>query len=461
MKLGQDALEGGGLRKLLLSFCVPSLAGSLVTSLYNIVDQMFIGNTLGVVGNAATNVVFPAATLITALSLMCGVGSSAVMNLSLGRGEEERARRAAAGGFSLMVLCGAVFTAAMLCFTKPLLFLFGCTEAIYPFAAPYARITALSFVCAMLGAAGPFLVRADGSPNYALICTAAGTALNVALDTLFILVFKWGIAGAAWATAAAQTVSAAMIIAYLPRFKTLRLRAADFIPDPALCRRIAALGAGPMSNFLTQAVVQIFLNGALRKYGAVSLYGSETVLAAAGVANKVNLLAAAVVTGLTNGMQPIVSYSFGRGDYARVREAGRLVITAVLAVSLCIFFAYQLVPRQITSLFGGGSPLYFDFAADFFRIFLMGICVNGLQSSVGGFFSAQGRPLCSILISLTRQIIFLPPLLILLPARFGLNGILWAGPIADGAMAALALTLLFRRFKELRELERTRLPRPL
>ncbi|MCC8058526.1 MATE family efflux transporter [Cloacibacillus sp.] len=454
MRHGAEALEREELRGLMRAFCLPSLAASLVTALYNIVDQIFIGRALGVAGNAAANVVFPAVTVITALSLMCGVGSSAVMNLALGRGDNEQARRGVAGGFVMMAVCGMAVSLAMLCRTVPLLRLFGCTDTVMPYAAPYAQITAFAFVCAMIGAAGPFLVRADGSPNYALCCTAVGTLLNLALDALFINVFAWGIAGAAWATALAQTVSAAMVILYLPRFRTLRLRAADFLPDFRLYVRIAALGAGPMCNFFTQAVVQVFLNAALKKYGASAACGSDAALAAAGVANKVNTLAAAVVTGLTNGMQPIVSYNFGRGSYARVREAGIIVVKQVLAVSFCIFLCYQLLPRQITALFGVGTEAYFDFASRFFRIFMMLIFLSGLQSSVGGFFSAQGMPLYSIFISVTRQLIFLPPLLVLLPRHFGLSGVLWAGPAADIAMAAAAAYLMARRCRRLEDMQR-------
>ena len=453
MKLNQDSLERGNMRKLLVSLCIPSLAGSLVTSVYNIVDQLFIGNALGIIGNAATNVVFPVVTLITALSLMCGVGSSAAMNLSLGRGDQEEARRLVGCGFGLMVLWGVALSAAMLLWTVPLLNLFGCTEPVMPYALPYGRITALSFPCALLGAAGPFLVRADGSPAYALWCTATGAVLNIVLDALFIFIFDWGIRGAAWATVIGQSVSAVMVILYLPRFRSLPLNWRAFRPSLARYGRISVLGAGPMLNFLTQALVQVFLNGALGTYGALTGYGSEIPLAVAGVANKVNTIAVAVVTGLTNGMQPVVSYNYGRRNYKRVVEAGRIVIRAVLIASFCIFLCYQLIPRQITGLFGQGSELYFQFAARFFRVFLMLICLNGLQSSVGGFFSAQGKPGRSILISLTRQVIFLPPLLVLLPRRFGLSGVLWAGPIADLAMAILAITLLLREFRRLNKLD--------
>ena len=453
-KLGPEALEHGNLNRVLCSLCIPSLASNLVTSLYNIVDQLFIGNRLGVAGNAATNVVFPAVTLITSLSLMCGVGSSAVMNLSYGRGDTDRAKRAVCNGFGLMVFCGLVVTLALLLFTRPLLYLFGCTDGVYPLAASYARIVSIGFVFAVVGAAGPFLLRADGSPNYSLACILVGSVLNIGLDALFIFVFDWGIEGAAWATVISQIVSAVMVLAYLPRFRTFPLKLRDFVPQLRLMGRIAALGAGPMFNFMTQALVQVFLNNALRTYGALAACGSEVALAVAGVAGKVNTLATAIVTGLTNGMQPIISYNYGRKNYRRVAQTGKRTVGVILILSFVLFLCYQLIPRQITALFGDGTPEYFDFAARFFRIFYMLICLNGLQSSVGGFFSAQGKPFPAILISLTRQIIFLPPLLILLPRRWGLDGVLWAGPIADLAMAILAATLLLRAFAKLRQQER-------
>ena len=231
----------------------------------------------------------------------------------------------------------------------------------------------------------------------------------------------------------------------------MKLERTDFLPDWKLMGNISLLGAGPAFNFMTQAMSLVFLNNALRIYGAASVYGSEITLAVAGVANKVNTLAVAVVTGLTNGMQPIVSFNFGRKNYKRVVETAKTVIGMVLAAGFVIFLCYQFLPVQIVSLFGDGNALYFEFAKKYFRIYLMLICLNGLQSSVAGFFSAQGKPGKSILISLTRQVIFLTPLLVILPLRFGLNGVLAAGPLADLAMACVAVWLFVTETKKLKQ----------
>ena len=451
-KDGVRDLEAARLPVLLMKYCIPSLASSLVTSIYNIVDQLFIGMKLGINGNAATNVIFPVITLLTALSLMCGVGASANMNVALGQGKEEEARKVVGNAFSLMILCGAILSIIVLFFSVPVLNLLGCTNILLPYALPYARIIAVGFVFSLIGAAGPFLIRADGSPIYALVSIVTGAVLNIILDALFVLVFHLGIPGAAWATVISQAVSAFIVLFYLKKNKTLKLKLADFRPIPAVMGGISLLGAGPAFNFMTQAVSFIFLNNVLKIYGAMSVYGSEITLAVSGVANKVNTFASAIVTGLTNGMQPIISYNFGRKNYKRVIETGKAVIGTVLAAGFLIFLCYQFLPVQIVSLFGEGSELYFEFAKKYFRIYLMFIALNGLQSSVAGFFSAQKKPAKSIIIALTRQVIFLIPLLMILPKFFGLNGVLYAGPVADLAMACVSFTLLYKEMKKLDEM---------
>lgn len=450
-----NPLETEKIGKLLIRFCIPALASNLVTSVYNIVDQIFIGNVLGIVGNAATNVVFPAVTLVSALSLMCGVGSSNAMNLHRGRGNIEEAKKCVGGGLGLMVICGLIVAIPMLLWTKQFLILFGCTETVMPYAMEYARITSLSFVCAIIGAAGPFLIRADGAPNFSLACIVTGSLVNVVLDTVFIFGCGWGIRGAAWATFLAESVSAIMVLWYLRyRFKSFELTLKDFKPDHRLYIKMASIGAGPAFNFATQAMVQIFLNNALRTYGQFSVYGSDICLAVAGIANKVNTLAVAMIVGLTNGLQPISSYNYGRKNYGRVAQASKRVVSVVLALGCLVFLCYQFFPVQITAFFGKGNALYYEFATRFFRIFFLLIALFGLQSSVAGFFSSQGKVKQSITISLVRQVLFFPPLLVLLPKYMGLDGVLWAGPISDFAMAVVAGTLFIREIKKLEALEK-------
>lgn len=436
-----NELEEGKISTLVVRYCMPAMAGSLVTALYNIVDQIFIGSAAGVYGNAAASVVWPLVTLLTALSLMCGVGVSACMNMALGRQDILSARRYTAGGILLMVLCGILLSCAALTLTKPLLYLCGCTDSVMPYASVYTRILAFGFVFSLISSAGPFILRADGAPGYALFCTVIGNVLNVFGDYLFVFVLKKGIAGAAWSTVISELAGTVLVLAWLPRMKTMRLQKDDLSIRFTYMKNIVSAGTGPAMNFLTQTLSFILINSALKVYGATSVYGSENVLAAAGVANKVNTFASAIVTGLTNGMQPGISFNYGKGHMDRVRELGTAVIRMVLIAGALITVVYQLFPRQIASLFGEGSEMYYAFAARYFRIHFALISLYGLQSSVGGFFSAQKKPLYSMCISLTRQLVLLPLLLFLLTKAYGIDGVLYSGPLADLGMACVALYL--------------------
>ncbi len=311
------------------------------------------------------------------------------------------------------------------------------------------RSSSQAFIFSMIGAAGPFVLRADGAPKYALLCVIAGNALNACLDAILIFGLHLGMEGAAWATVIGEGLSAFLVLRYLKQFRCCTLKKEDFHPHPETLRKIAGCGAGPAFNFMTQVFVQILINNALRFYGASSVYGAETVLAAVGVANKVNTLSAALVQGFTNGMQPIVSYNYGRKNYERIKETAVLVLKRILLIGFLIFLLYQFFPVQILSFFGDGSEGYYEFGSKFFRTFYLLVTLNGLQSSVGGFFSAQGRPKMSMLISMMRQVILLPICLLLLPPKFGIDGILWSGPVADLGMAILAVFLLKKEFQRL------------
>lgn len=442
-----NILETEDISKLLRKFCIPSLTSSLVTSLYNIIDQLFIGNTLGVIGNSATTVVFPVVTIITALSLMCGVGGSASFNIALGKNHQEEAKKSVINCFIAMIFYGLIITSILLLFTKPLLTIFGCTKTIMPYALPYARITSLAFIASIIGAAGPFIIRADGSPMYALLCMIVGTLINIILDAIFILKLNFGIAGAAWATVIGETVSAIMVLYYLTIFRTFQIKLKMFKIDFKMCKKISLLGAGPAINYLTQALVQILLNNSLKIYGQNSIYGSEITLAVAGIANKVNMICIGVCTGLTNGMQPILSFNYGKHNFNRVIDTSKIVIRIILCFDMMVFVSYQLFPAFIISLFTNASYQIYEFGYMFFRIYLMLFFLNGYFTCVMGFFSAIGQPQKSIILSTTRQLFILPLLILILPKIFGLKGILYAGPITDLILALICYKMIHKEYK--------------
>ena len=399
---------------LLARFAIPSIIAMLVSALYNIVDQFFIGRSVGMLGNAATNVAFPLTITCTAVSLMCGIGGSANFNLAMGRGEKEEARH-----YSLT----------------------------------YTGITSLGFPFLILATGGSNLVRADGSPRYSMVCTLAGAVINTILDPLFIFGFHMGMAGAALATIIGQIVSGLMVIGYLTRFKTVYLSLRSLRPLPSHIKAIAALGMAPFFNQMAMMVIQIVMNNTLRYYGAQSHYGSEIPLACAGIITKVNMIFFSLVIGLSQGLQPIVSYNYGAGNYERVREAYLKAVCIATAISTFSFLCFQLVPRQIIGIFGSGSEEYFHFAEQYFRIFLFFTFLNGLQPITANFFTSIGKAAKGIFISLTRQIIFLLPLIIILPLIFGIEGVMYSAPVADLMAAALAALFVVRELSQMKQLQ--------
>lgn len=431
---------------LLLQFTIPSIIAMVVSSLYNIVDQFFIGQSVGVLGNAATNVAFPLTITYVAISLLCGIGGAANFNLSMGRKKYEDAEKFAGGAIGMMLILGLTLCIIVELFLHPLMLAFGATDSVLEYAMIYTRIVALGFPFVIVTTGGSHLVRADGSPRYSMLCTLSGAIINLILDPLFIFVFHLGMAGAAYATVIGQAVSATMILIYLTKFKTVHLRLHSLKPVFSIWKSITSLGIAPFFNQISLMVVQIILNNSLTYYGAHSMYGSDIPLACAGIISKVNMIFFSIIIGISQGIQPIISYNYGAGNFDRVKETYKKAITAATIISSFAFLLFQIFPRQIISLFGSGSPEYFLFAEKFFRIYLFFIFLNGFQPLTANTFTAIGQAKKGVFISLTRQIIFLLPLLIILPVFLGIDGIMLSSPIADIIAAITSIILIKRQF---------------
>mgnify|MGYP002609510483 CR=1 FL=1 len=286
-----------------------------------------------------------------------------------------------------------------------------------------------------------------------MMCTLTGAVLNTILDPLFIFGFHMGMAGAALATIIGQIISGIMVIVYLTRFKTVHLSLHSLKPIPSHLKAITALGMAPFFNQMAMMVVQIVMNNILRYYGAQSHYGSEIPLASCGIVMKTNAILLAVIIGISQGSQPIIGFNYGAKQYERVRGVYRLAITWNLVVSGIGFLLFQLFPRHIISIFGTGEPLYFEFAIRFLRIFLFMVIINGVQLLSSNFFAAIGKPVKGVILSLTRQVFFLVPLLLILPLFFGIDGIMFAGPVADFAAFLVTMLLIRREMRHMKELQ--------
>jgi len=440
--------------KLLINFAIPCIISMLVTALYNIVDQIFIGQGVGMLGNAATNVAFPLSTTCTAISLLIGIGSASNFSLELGAGNDKKSADYAANCIIMFAIFGLCLFAAVTLFLTPMLKFFGATDEVLPYAQAYTRITAFGFPFLIGNTAMSKLILADGSPRYSMMSMLTGAVINTILDPLFIFKFNMGMTGAALATIIGQYVSFGISLRYMFRFKHIRLGRENFKLRTDLCRRICSLGASSCFNQIAMTIVQIVMNNTLSYYGALSNYGSEIPLACAGIIAKVNMIFMALVIGISQGTQPIIGFNYGAQKYHRVKKAYILAVSTASFLAICAFICFQVFPRQIISVFGSGSDMYFTFAERYFRIYMFLTIVNGIQPVTSNFFASIGKPRLGIFMSLTRQIIFLLPLIIIFPIFMGIDGVMYAGPIADAAAATVCVIFLVREIKELNAKQR-------
>ncbi len=427
--------------QLLGQFAVPSIIAMLVGALYNIVDQFFIGRSVGELGNAATNVAFPLTITCVGISLLLGIGGAAAFNLTLGGGDRDKAIYYIGNAAVLLFGSGVVLCAFVLMFLTPMLVFFGSPAEVLEYAKTYTGITAFGFPFLILTNGGGHLVRADGSPGKSMIYNLSGAIMNTILDPLFIFGFDMGMAGAALATIIGQMCSGILIIRYLLHLRTAPVERKHLLPQWEYTKDIFALGASSFFNQMAMLVVQIVLNKSLTYYGARSVYGEAIPLACVGIITKVNQVFFSIIIGISQGMQPIASFNYGAKRYGRVKEVYHLAMKRGFLISLVSFACFQLVPRQIIALFGSGSEEYFIFAEEYFRIYLFFTFLNFVQPISTNLFTAIGKPKKGIFLSLTRQLLFLLPLILIFPLFLGIDGIMYAGPIADLVAGIVAIVL--------------------
>ena len=440
--------------KLIAKFAIPAIISMLVSSLYNIVDQIFIGQGVGMLGNAATNIAFPVSIICTATALLLGIGSASNYNLESGAGNSKKASQIVGTGLAVLIISGISIGIIVLVFLDPLLHLFGVTPDVLPFAQDYTGITAFGIPFLVLTTGGNHLIRADRSPTYSMACMLTGAIINTILDPLFIFGFHWGIKGAAWATVIGQVISGFLVILYFCKFRNLELTRDMLRPKGAMLKAIASLGLAACINQIAMAIVQITMNNTLRHYGASSIYGTDIPLACVGVISKVNMVFMAICIGISQGCQPIWGFNYGAGRFSRVRKTFVMAFKISLLVGIIFFLCFQFFPRQLVSVFGTGSEEYFHFEERYFRIFMLMTFINGIQPMSSGFFTSIGEARLGIVVSLTRQVIFLLPLILIFPLFMGIDGVMYAGPIADGAAAAVAIAFAIRELRRMQKSER-------
>ena len=434
--------------RLLLQYAIPSIISTLIASLYNMVDQMFIGQRIGFLGNAATTVAYPLTFLCGAMTLLFSNGSSVNFNICNGRGEKDEALHFAGAGLTLLAAEG-IFTAALvLLFTPWFVNLFGATDQVYPYALTYMKLVAPGLPFLALTSGGTLLIRSDGSPRYALICSMSGVALNFVLDYLFLFPMNMGIAGAALATVMGQVLSALMVAAYMLHFRTGRLRREHFAVSGSRFRQITSIGAAGSLNQAAMLVMNLVLNSSLRYYGSQSVYGGSEALAAAGVVTKVNFLFYSTIIGCSIGGQPIMGFNFGARNYERVKKTAYLVFAYAFVIGAAVTACFWLFPEQILRLFGDSAGGYQAFALRYMHEFMLLVILAGVLPVAMNAMVSIRQPLKGVIISLSKQLVLIV-LLLILPRFLGIDGILIAGPVADLMVAIAAFIVIRSAFSRL------------
>ena len=447
----ENILEKEKIGKLILKFSIPCIVSMLVNSLYNIVDQIFIGQGVGYLGNGATNVVFPLVMIGLAFSLMFGDGASAYLSLKLGEKKKKEAETGIGNGILLSTIVSIFFCIITLIFLPQFLKLFGCTDNLKDFAMTYGKIIAIGFPFSMLGTTLNSIIRADGSPKYAMFSMVTGAILNTILDPIFIFVFHNGVAGAAIATVISQVLTFVLNVAYIKRFKSIKLSRESFKLKAGVCRKVSMLG---ISSFITQMSIVCVMtaeNNLLGKYGANSKYGAEIPITVLGIVMKINQILNSIIIGIAAGSQPILGYNYGAKKYDRVKKTLKIVLGSSLVISAIAFILFQTIPDKLILIFGSGDAKYMEFACLAFRTYLLLCICNGVQIPSGIFFQAIGKSTKSAILSLSRQIVILIPAMIILSRIYGIIGVLSAGPVADGLAFVLAVILLVKETKSMKK----------
>ncbi len=434
--------------KLLLQYSIPGIIAMLVGSIYNIVDQFFIGRYVGELGNAATNIAFPLSISCIALALLFGMGGAMSSNLALGRGEQEKAATTMGNALTLILISGVTLSAITLLFLEPLLKFFGSPAEVLNYAKTYTGITAFGFPFLILTSGGGHLIRGDGRATASMLCNLSGAILNVFLDALFIPYLGWGMAGAAWATVIGQVGSGLLTIWYLTRCRNVTLRLKHLKLKADRVKQITSLGTAAFLNQLAMMVVQIAMNNTLKHYGALSVYGESIPIAVVGIITKVNQAYMSFIIGISHAMQPLTSFNYGAKQYDRTKRVFLQAMGASAVISVITFLLFQLFPRQIIGFFGEGSPEYYQFAVQYFRIFLFFTFLNFVAVMSSNYFTSIGKPKQGTFVSLSRQVIFFLPLLVVLPLFMGIDGVLYVGPISDFLAFVATEVLLIRELRQ-------------
>lgn len=453
-------LAKDNINKLLLTFSIPCVISMLINSIYNIVDQIFIGKGVGTLGNAATNVIFPLIIIFNALSGLIGNGAAANLSLKLGENDKKSASKCIGQAISLTFIIAIIVSLISYIFIPKLVYLFGCTENVYNYALDYGKIIILGAPFMIVYSSLSSIIRADGSPKYSMIMLVIGAAINIILDPIFIFKFNMGVKGGALATVIGQVVSFIIAMFYIRKIKSVKLTKNDFKIDKESFR-ILSLG---LSSFITQAtilVLFVFMNNVMTKLGANTKFGADIPLSVYGVISKINSLYISTVLGISIGAQPIIGFNYGALNEDRVKEVIRKVLIINFIVGIIFNLLFFFFPREIAGIFISKSDisynLFMDFAVLMCHSFLLVIALNALEMTTSIVIQSLGHVIKSTAVTFIRQIILLIPLSIIFAfvLNKGIYGVLYAGCVADILCFIITIFILKSEYQRLNNVNNT------
>jgi len=445
-----DRLAKENIWKLILQFSIPAVVGQVVFALYNIVDRMFIGQELGTLAISSISVTLPIFTIITAFGMFIGIGSSSKISLCLGQGRKDVAERVIGNAIFVILVFNTLIMLVGYTFMDEILRAVGATESMIPIAASYMKIIYffIGFQFIAMGLNG--MIRAEGSPKKAMIVMLSGAILNIFLDYLFVIVFKWGVEGAALATKISSILSACLTLYHFTHAKKrqLTLRWSALKPDFALIKSVLKIG---FPLFILQIGVSLaasFANSELKEYGG------EMAIGAMGVISSIYLFTMLVNTGITQGIQPLIGYNYGHQSYSRVRKLLRISLCIASTISLIIFIPILVAPSAIVALFSDGDVAFMEMTVRGMQFFLMGLPLVGYNIIGSSYFQSIGKPKKAGILFFLKQIIFYMGSLLILPIFLDLDGVFLSGTIAEILLFIILAVFLYKEILVLKEAER-------
>lgn len=439
-RLGEEKIS-----KLLVNFSAPAIIGMLVNAMYNVIDRAVIGHGVNELGIAGITIGFPIQIIMMAFGMLIGIGATSLVSIRLGEGKKEEAEKIMGNAVTLLVVISIVLTILGLVFLDPLLKAFGASEAVLPYARDYVKVILVGMIFGTLGFGMNNFIRADGNPKIAMLTMLISALINAILAPIFIFIFKWGMVGAGLATSLAQVVSSTWIMSYFLMGKSsLKLRRKNLRLESRIVTKILTIGTPPFAMQLSNSLLNVILNKTL------IVYGGDLAISGMGIINSIQTLMLMPVIGVSQGSQPIIGYNYGAKKYDRIKETLKLAISAATIIVVIGFVLTRLFPNQFIGIFASDKELI-KFGTHALFIFFLCLPVTGFQIIGANYFQAVSKMKPAMFLTLSRQVLILIPAILILSKMFGLDGVLYAGPLADFSAAVLTGIWLWKDLKHLKQ----------